>query len=348
METFTERRWGDGLPLIPPTPERVEWVLEGTDRTPGTVLGAMGPSMGEVTVRQLAINAAMAGARPEHLPVIIAAMEAITAYPYDYHAPLARGVAPLVIVNGPIVDQLGINHAQNELGPHPGYPAGAVIGRAINLAMRNLGGFGRGYVPPAQHGQPGTYTGLVIGEAEDVVPWTPLNVELGFERGTNTVTVLGVSGTVGVPGPNPEHAAAFVPPSIPFWPSTRFAWQRSTVGVLLVTPLQARRFFGQGRSKQDIKEVLYTYARTPRDEFERTWQLDEFEPTGFIGWLLRTTPEDEPIPIAAGPDSFLVVTAGGWDSSVAFSWLFTDLYMNVPTTKVVHLPQDWEDLLSER
>jgi len=131
---FLANGWGDGLPLMPPTPDRVRWLLTGTDRSPDEVLGKMGPSQGLVTVERLAVQAAMAGARPEHMPVILAAMQAILTYPYDYYGALLRGVAPLVIVNGPIVEQLGINHAANELGPNPRYSAGSVIGRAINLA----------------------------------------------------------------------------------------------------------------------------------------------------------------------------------------------------------------------
>lgn len=347
-EAYLANGWGDGLPLIPPTPDRVRWLLTGTDRAPDEILGKMGPSQGFVTPERLAVQAAMAGARPEHMAVILAAFQAILSYPYDYYGALLRGVAPMVIVNGPIVEQLGINHAANEMGPNPRHSAGSVIGRAINLALRNLGGFGRGLIPVGQHGQPGQYTGLVIGEAERVVPWVPLNVELGQPEGSNTVTVLAVTGSLGAPGREVAHAASFVPPSISFWPSTRVGWQRRAMGVLLLTPFSARRMALEGKTKEDVKKALYDLARVPRDEFERIWAVDEGGATALVRWLLRTIPEDQPIPIAASPDNFIVVVAGGWDSSLTSAWLFTDQFMSTPVTRVIELPKQWSELLRAR
>ncbi len=251
-EMFRERGWSDGLPLVPPTPEKVAWLLTGTDKSPDEVIGRMGPSLGEVTVKVIAIDAAMAGARPEYMPVIIAAMKAITSYPYDSYGPQLRGVAPLVIVNGPIADEIGINHRNNDMGPNSRYPARATIGRAINLIIRNAGGWGYGLVLAAQHGQPGEYTGLVIAESEHTGTWEPLNVQLDFPRGSNTVTVLGVMGSMNIPGKTLEHAGAAIPPTTAAWSGDRAAWQRRIAGVYLITPMRAVDLSSQGVTKADI------------------------------------------------------------------------------------------------
>lgn len=348
-ETFLTRGWSDGLPLVPPTPEKVAWLLTGTDLSPDEVIGRMGPSLGEVTVRAVAVNAAMAGARPEYMPVIVAAMKSITSYPYDYYSPLLRGIAPFVVVNGPITEEIGLNHRNNEMGPNSRYPAGATIGRAINLIIRNVGGWGFGLIPAAQHGQPGQYTGLVIAESEHTGTWEPLNVQMGFPAGSNTVTVLGVMGSINVPGKALDHAASFVPPTTAAWPADRKAWEKRAVGVLLVTPMHALRMSAQGITKADVQEALYKYARVSREEFRRILGLDSgTKPSALVDWLLTTIPEDQEIPIGASPENFLVVSSGGWCTCVTSAWLNSDQFMSYPVTVEIQKPAAWEKLLSDR
>ncbi len=221
-------------------------------------------------------------------------------------------------------------------------------GTELQAGRPNAGGWGYGLVPPAQHGQPGQYTGLVIAESERTGTWEPLNVQLGFPRGSNTVTVLGVMGSMNIPGKTFEHPGAAIPPSTAAWSGDRAAWQRRVAGVLLMTPMRALDLSSQGITKADIQRALYQYSRVPRDQFLRLMGLEQPKPTGLAAWLLETTPADEPIPLASSPEKFLVVAAGGWCSCVQSAWLNTDQWMNYPVTVEIEKPARWAELLANR
>ncbi len=179
----------DGLPVVPPTPERVLRMLAGTKRDPQAVLGVVPPNLAPVTVEKVAINAVMAGCKPEYLPVVIAAIEAITAEQFNMHGVLATThfPTPVLIVNGPIRDRIGMNYGMNCLGQ--GNRANATIGRAVQLVVRNVGGGRPGEVDRAALGQPGKYT-FCFAEHEARSHWPPLHVERGFEPGDSTVTAF--------------------------------------------------------------------------------------------------------------------------------------------------------------
>ena len=194
--SFLKMGWGDGLPMLPPTRKRVDALLKGTPLSPATVIGTWGPSNADFTVEKIAIVAAMAGAEPEYMPVIIAALKAITSVRWDAYFPVMRAPVPLVIVNGPYARKIGINSSANAFGPNTKYHANGAIGRAINLAMAAIPGNGRGIKPSNLAGNPAAYAGIVIAEAEDVASlaagWDPVSVQLGYPAGTNLVTVLGI------------------------------------------------------------------------------------------------------------------------------------------------------------
>ncbi len=179
----------DGLPVIPPTPERVMQMLAGTRREAQEVLGIVPPNLAPVTVEKVAINAVMAGCKPEYLPVVIAAIEAITTEQFNMHGVLATThfPTPVIIVNGPIRDRIGMNYRMNVLGQ--GNRANATIGRAVQLVVRNVGGGRPGGVDRAALGQPGKYT-FCFAEYEERSNWEPLHVERGFRKDESTVTVF--------------------------------------------------------------------------------------------------------------------------------------------------------------
>ena len=189
-----ERRWSDGLPLVPPTPERVTRMLGATPRAPHDVVTTVAPGFGTATVEAIAINAVMAGCRPEYLPVVIAAVEAVTEPSFNLQGIQAttNPVAPWIIVNGPIAPTLGINGGMNCLGQ--GTRANATIGRALHLVLQNIGGALPGEMDRATHGQPGKHT-FCCAENEAENPWEPLHVERGFDAAQSTVTVVGAAGT---------------------------------------------------------------------------------------------------------------------------------------------------------
>jgi hypothetical protein len=189
QEAMFARGWSDGLPLVPPTPERVLAMLEGTSRAPDEVVAVVPPDLAPCTVEKVAINAVMAGCKPEYLPVVLAAVEAACTDAFNVHGVLATtmGVGPVIVVNGPVRRAIGMNSGINVLGQ--GNRANATIGRALQLAIRNVGGGRPGEVDRATYGNPGKL-GFCFSEDEEGSPWQPLSVDLGAARGTSTVTLF--------------------------------------------------------------------------------------------------------------------------------------------------------------
>src|SRR5262245_35636202 len=189
METAFERGWTDGLPVVPPTERRVMLMLEGTTRTPQDVVAVVPPDMVECTVEKVAINAVMAGCKPEYLPVVIAAVEAACTDEFNAHGLLATTMpsGPVLIVNGPIRRALGMNCGMNVFGQ--GNRANSTIGRALQLVIRNVGGGRPGEVDRATFGNPGKLA-FCFAEDEEGSPWPPLSADLGAAAGTNTVTLF--------------------------------------------------------------------------------------------------------------------------------------------------------------
>jgi hypothetical protein len=189
MEALFARGWTDGLPGVPPTERRVLAMLEGTSRDPGEEVAVVPPDLVPCSVEKVAINAVLAGCRPEHLPVVLAAVEAACTDAFNAHGLLATTmpVGPVVIVNGPIRRELGMNSGGNVFGQ--GNRANASIGRALQLVIRNVGGGRPGDVDRATHGNPGKL-GFCFAEDEEGSPWEPLSVSLGAPPGTDTVTLF--------------------------------------------------------------------------------------------------------------------------------------------------------------
>jgi len=183
------RGWTDGLPVTPPTDERVIAMLKGTTRKPGDVVGRIPPFLAECTVEKVAINAVMAGCRPEYLPVLLAALDAALEPLFTLHGVLATTYfsSPIIIVNGPVAKRIGMNSGVNALGQ--GNRANATIGRALNLIVQNVGGGRPGEADRSTLGAPSKYT-LCFAEDESDPEWEPLSVARGFPRGTSTVTLF--------------------------------------------------------------------------------------------------------------------------------------------------------------
>jgi hypothetical protein len=307
--------------MVPPTRARVQALLRGTPLSPETVLGTWGPSNADFTVEKVAIVSALAGAKPEYMPVIIAALKAITSVRWDAYFPIMRAPVPLIIVNGPYAGRIGINSAANAFGPNPKYHANGAIGRAINLALSAVPGNGRGIKPSNLAGNPAAYAGIVIAEAEDVaslVPgWDPVSVQLGYPAGTNLVTVLGieqmdmsVSGTI-------SNLAARIGPGKEIWPRSRKAWESQYAGALVISEMltMTEGLMG-GRMKADYARELWDSARFPIDRFRSLVLTDEFgkpvEPNDFVKSLLAEPDVvQKGVPVAAGADKFLVIVTGG-------------------------------------
>ena len=208
-EACFDRDWTDGLPVVPPTRVRVHRMLQGTRRDPNEVLGRMPPDYEPCTVEKVAINAVMAGCRPDYMPVVIAAVEAALEPPFSLHAVIATTmfVGPIVIVNGPVRKAIGMNSGVNALGQ--GNRANSTIGRALQLTIRNVGGGKPGGVDRATLGTPGK-VGFCFAENEEDSCWEPLSVERGIAPGKSAVTLFagaGVRGVVDQTSRTPESLA---------------------------------------------------------------------------------------------------------------------------------------------
>ncbi len=196
LELCFERGWSDGLPVVPPTDVRVLRMLAGTLRRPDEVVGRIPPNLAECTVEKVAINAVMAGCKPEYLPVVLATVEAALEPVFTLHGLLATTYfsGPIIIVNGPVARRIGMNCGINALGQ--GNRANATIGRALLLIVRNVGGGRPGEADRATLGNPGKYT-FCFAEDESDPDWEPLSVARGFARGASTVTLFQGEGVQG-------------------------------------------------------------------------------------------------------------------------------------------------------
>ena len=188
-EAMWDRGWSDGLPVVPPTEARVLRMLEGTKRDPGDVVATVPPNLAECTVEKVAVNAVMAGCRPEYLPVVIAAVEAVCTDEFNMHGVLATtmSVGPVLMINGPVARQIGMNSGINVLGQ--GNRANSTIGRAVQLVVHNVGGGRPGGVDRATLGSPAK-VGFCFAEAEDASGWPTLAESRGWRPEQSTVTAF--------------------------------------------------------------------------------------------------------------------------------------------------------------
>ena len=193
FEFMFDQGFTDGLPVVPPTPERVIRMLAGTRRDPQSLVAVVPPNLGEATVEKVAINAVMAGCKPEYLPVVIAALEAVCTDEFNVHGVMATtmGASPVVVVNGPIRHRIGLNMKIGALGQ--GTRANAAIGRALRLVIRNIGGARPGGTERSTLGNPMKFT-MCFAEWEERSHWPPLHVERGFAPTDSVVTVYGMTG----------------------------------------------------------------------------------------------------------------------------------------------------------
>jgi hypothetical protein len=196
IEACFDRGWTDGLPVVPPTDARIMRMLQGTTRKPDEVLGEVPPNLSPITVEKVAINAVMAGCRPGYMPVVIAALEATLVPEFTLHGLLCTTCfsSPIIVVNGPIAREIGMNSGLNCLGQ--GNRANATIGRALQLIVRNVGGGRPGELDRAVLGGPGKYT-FCFAENESDPTWMPLSVARGIPHGRNAVTLFQGDGIQG-------------------------------------------------------------------------------------------------------------------------------------------------------
>lgn len=304
---YRERRWSDGLPVVPPTAERVERMLSGTRRAPHEVVARIAPGFGAATVERIAINAVLAGCDPEYLPCLIAAVEAVAAPEFNLQAIQAttNPVAVWIIVNGPVAKRLEINGTFNCLGE--GAWANATIGRALRLVLRNVGGALPGEMDRATQGQPGKYT-FCCAENEEANPWEPLHVERGFARECSTVTVVGAEGTLNMNthAKDADELLRVIAETMIHPPSNEYV--HGGEPWLMLSPEHAEILKRGGLSKAEVKRRLWEKSKMPaarmaaRDLLRA--QESRRDELGEIG-------ADTLLTIAHRPEHIGIVVAGG-------------------------------------
>jgi hypothetical protein len=316
IETYFENGWSDGLPVVPPTSEAVSATLEAANLSPDAILGIEPVKGAVIAAEKAAINAVMAGCKPEYMPVIASAVDAITAPEFNLHGITVStmGAAILLIVNGPIAIELEINSGVSAFGP--GHRANATIGRAIRLIVMNvLGTRSNDGLDKATLGHPGKFS-WCIAENEDRLPWEPMHVTRGLSGGESAVTVFsGLSGLqFGEHAANTPEAIldAFAQRLYPLGPEV-------TEVVLAICPEHAAHFAREGWMKEQIGQYLFETARKPATEWasmgfpsgaRQELEADNVAQNRVVGAL--KSPESV-IPIVVGGDG------GAW-SMVIPTW----------------------------
>ncbi len=314
VESAYERGWSDGLPIVPPTEIRVLPMLKGTMRDPSEVIGRVPPNLAECTVEKVAINAVMAGCKPEYMPVALAAVETALIPEFCMHGLLCTTYfsAPIVIVNGPIAQAIGMNSRENALGQ--GNRANATIGRALQLVIRNVGGGVPGGIDRATLGTPGKYS-FCFAEDESNPCWTPLSVDRGFAPGTSTVTLFGGDGILGCfdqASRTPESLTKSLATSMQAIGHPKKAMANDA--LLVISPEHLRTYANAGWSRRDLLAALDEASKRPgRDLVHGAGDMAEGMPESVADQdLPKFRPGGLDIVRAGGEAGMMSAIIGGW------------------------------------
>jgi hypothetical protein len=313
---FLDRGWGDGFPLLPPTPAAVERMLTGTQRDPKKVVTYLEPGFGVATVEKIAIACVMAGCAPGALPVLIGAVEAMSDPKYWLRnvAVSTSPHAPLIVVNGPIARQLGINSKRCALGPGKPSKVNTAIGRALRLIMMNIGHSYPETLDMDTIGSANKYS-MCLAENEEDSPWEPLHVERGFSRDDSVVTMFSAESQFEIydlKNHTPEAILNGYAGTVNSLGSTHTRqWmypRRHADNCLLVSPTHARAIAEHGWTRDDVRRYVYDHARVTQKMLRPILDDDRLMPS--MRWVLDAPPETE-IPVTGAYDWFHVVVVGG-------------------------------------
>lgn len=304
FEEFYERGWCDGLPIIPPTPERVAAMLDGVDEDPQTVVATISPSHNEATLEKIAVNAVMAGCLPGSVPVLAAAVRGSASPAFRLLTVGTPPSTPAMMLNGPIRARLDVNCSFCALGGIT--RANATLGRALRLICLNIGNAGaRTILDQATHGLP-TRISFCFGENEEHSPWEPYHVEQGFAAGDSTVTVINVTTPVDImeqEAQGPDSLATTFGGSMTYQGSSHMLNGLGNPFVVLGLE-HAALLARHGLSKDDVRQLLWEKAWLPLDRFPPEVQ-EKFE-------LMERPVVAGRVYLCAGPENLQLVVAGGF------------------------------------
>ena len=360
-DAFYDRDWTDGLPIVPPTRSKIEAFLKFTSRKPEEVLGVMLPDRRAATVWSIAVNGVMAGCRPEYMPILVALVEAMCDEDYGVeHSGNTPGAETQIILNGPIIKQLGFNYTQGVM--RDGFRANTAVGRFWRLYLRNVAGF---ILHKTDKGTYGNTFRVVVPENEDVLKsleWPPLSADMGFRAGDNTVTISRFTGggvIAGAAGSTAEAIMVNLADAI----LRQYSWQLcffmgsgygSLRPMLVLSPILAQTIARDGWTKQTVKEYLFKNARMPAWKFERylrdwmnkpIWKLSDEVKAGRIPKMFHESDDPERlVPIVWKPEDYMVVVSGDPMRTNAYVFAHNGR-LGFPTTKKISLPDNWTQML---
>jgi hypothetical protein len=311
VELMFEAGWTDGLPVVPPVAALVERFVVASGRAADDLVAVLPPLGGRATVERLAANAVMAGCKPEYMPAILAAIELMLDDRFNL-----RGMqcsthlsTPLLIFHGPIRTQLDINCGANVFGQ--GRRANATIGRAVKLALVNIGGAVPGEADKSTFGHPGKYT-YCIGENEEESPWEPFHVERGFRAGQSAITVYGAEAPHNINNQTADN---------PYDLLRTIASMMANLGsnhpylmgesMVVLSPEHARVCADAGWRRAEVRQFLFETARVRHGDLRMggIYGADTGK-NPWPRWLDRSS-DDTRIPVARRPEDILVIVAGG-------------------------------------
>jgi hypothetical protein len=352
---FIEHEYSDGLPIVPPTKEAVEEFLNYTDRDPDEVLGVMLPDKRSATVWNVAVNGVMSGCEPQYMPILVALAEAMADPRYGVeHSGNTPGADTLIILNGPIIKELGFNYTQGAL--RDGFQPNTSVGRFWRLYLRNVAGFLLHKTDKATYGN--TWR-VVLAENEDVlkeIGWEPNSVEMGFKAGDNTVTVARYTGggsLSSVTGSTPEEMLPYVADSVLRFNNWQITFTTShgngTLRPLIVlSPIIAETIAKAGWSKLDVKRYIFEHARMPAWKFEQqlrdwnirgVWDLKDDVTHGRIPKVFYES--DDPnrlVPIVWKPEDYMIAVTGDPLRNNAYIFAHNG-FLGYPVGKKIGVPR---------
>jgi hypothetical protein len=359
---FYKHELSDGLPIVPPTRHKIEQFLAFADRDPDEVLGVILPDSRAATLWSVAVNGVMAGCRPEYMPLLAAIVEVLCDPKYGVeHSGNTPGGDALIIVNGPIIEELEFNYTQGVL--RDGFIANTSIGRFLRLYLRNVAGFLLHKNDKVTHG---TTWRVVLAENEDVlarIGWEPTSVEMGFQAGDNTVTLArytSVGPLASVSGSTPEQILPFIADSVWRIHSWQIHFTQNGQGTLrplvILSPILAEMIAGAGWSKLDVKRYLFEHTQWPASAFEHFlrewtnkggWSLAERVRDGDMPALFHASDDpDRRVPIVWKPEDFMIAVSGDPLRNNAYV-MAHNAFMGYPVGKKIRLPRNWETMLAQ-
>jgi hypothetical protein len=360
QEHFYKNTWTDGLPIIPPTLEKVDAFLRFTSRNPHEIIGKLLPENREATVWNVAVNGVMAGCRPEYMPILLAAVDAIADPEFRIQDGGATpGWEPLIILNGPIIKQLGFNYETGVM--RVGRQANTSIGRFLKLYIMNIAGL---RIPPglADKATIGSGFNVVLPENEDVIAelgWESFSMSRGFNRNDNVVTVQSVVYATAPMATGGEKAvdhletlSEVIGGNMAPWTHVALNWGKF-YPLIVISPGVARFIAKEGITKQDIKQYLYEHTKVSVKSMERlahhggltSFYVDKLVADGIAPKAYAESHDpDRMVPVFLRPEWIGVVVSGDPGRTRCRGYV-QNHEQGPPVSRNVVLPPDWEHIL---